>query len=171
MIFNLQAQLAENQIDPNSSITDHIKPHPVVDIGTLGEKVSNNGATKGESEKKQLSNGNLSDNSDPELEHSGTLRQRTFFRRFSFKGITKGKALNFFHRAGSDEVQRFSINPLGHHQDHHYNYDHDYNYDDHQVELGPGGLLGGKERKGRSTKTVVECKREGLVSLIFALIV
>ena len=46
-------------------------------------------------------------------------------------------------------------------------YDHDYNYDDHQVELGPGGLLGGKERKGRSTKTVVECKREGLVSLIF----
>ena len=40
-------------------------------------------------------------------------------------------------------------------------------YDHHQVELGPGGLLGGKERKGRSTKTVVECKREGLVSLIF----
>ena len=39
-------------------------------------------------------------------------------------------------------------------------------YDHHQVELGPGGLLGGKERKGRSTKTVVECKREGLVSLI-----
>ena len=34
------------------------------------------------------------------------------------------------------------------------------------MELGPGGLLGGKERKGRSTKTVVECKREGLVSLI-----
>ena len=159
MTFNLQAQLAENQIDPNSPLSDHIKPHPVVDIGTLGEKVSN-GATKGESEKKQLSNGNLSDNSDPELEQSGTLKQRTFFRRFSFKGITKGKALNFFHRAGSDEVQRFSINPLGHH------HDHDYNYDDHQVELGPGGLLGGKERKGRSTKTVVECKREGLVSLI-----
>jgi len=133
---SVHAQLAENQIDPNSPLTDHIKPHPVVDIGTLGEKVSN-GATKGESEKKQLSNGNLSDNSDPELEHSGTLKQRTFFRRFSFKGITKGKALNFFHRAGSDEV-----------------------------ELGPGGLLGGKERKGRSTKTVVECKREGLVSLM-----
>ena len=118
MTFNLQAQLAETQIDPNSPLSDHIKPHPVVDIGTLGEKVPN-GATKGESEKKQLSNGNLSDNSDPELEQSGTLKQRTFFRRFSFKGITKGKALNFFHRAGSDEVQRFSINPLG------YQYDHD----------------------------------------------
>ena len=161
--------MAENQIDPNSPLTDHIKPHPVVDIGTLGEKVSN-GATKGESEKKQLSNGNLSDNSDPELEQSGTLKQRTFFRRFSFKGITKGKALNFFHRAGSDEVQRFSINPLGHQYDHHYNYDHNDNNDHDQVELGPGGLLGGKERKGRSTKTVVECKREGLVSLILALI-
>ena len=160
--------MAENQIDPNSPLTDHIKPHPVVDIGTLGEKVSN-GATKGESEKKQLSNGNLSDNSDPELEQSGTLKQRTFFRRFSFKGITKGKALNFFHRAGSDEVQRLSINSLGYHQDHDNNYGHDYDYDHDQVELGPG-LLGGKERKGRSTKTVVECKREGLVRLIFALI-
>ena len=130
--------MAENQIESNSPLSEHIKPHPVADIDN-GEKIPN-GMKNGENEKKQErhgNNGNLSDNSDQELEPTGTVnKQRTFFRRFSFKGITKGKALNFFHRAGSDEV-----------------------------ELGPGTLLS-RERKGRSTKTVVECKREGLVSLM-----
>ena len=131
--------MAENQIESNSPLSEHIKPHPVAGIEN-GEKIPN-GTKNGENEKKQErpgNNGNLSDNSDQELEPTGTInKQRTFFRRFSFKGITKGKALNFFHRAGSDEV-----------------------------ELGPGTLGIGRERKGRSTKTVVECKKEGLVSLM-----
>ena len=133
----LQALLAENQIESNSPLTEYIKPHPVAGIENGGEIP--NGTKNCENEKKQQRhgiNGNLSDNSDQELEPTGTVnKQRTFFRRFSFKGITKGKALNFFHRAGSDEV-----------------------------ELGPGMLS--KEKKGRSTKTVVECKREGLVSFM-----
>ena len=128
--------MSENQIESNSPLSEHIKPHPVASSAQNGEKIIN-GAKNVENDKKQQRHGseNLSDNSDQELEPAGIFKQRTFFRRFSFKGITKGKALNFFHRAGSDEV-----------------------------ELGPGIL--NRERKGRSTKTVVECKREGLVSLM-----
>ena len=133
-----QALLAENQIESNSPLTEYIKPHPVPDLEN-GAEIPN-GTKNCDSEKKEQqrhgNNGNLSENSDQELEPTGAVnKQRTFFRRFSFKGITKGKALNFFHRAGSDEV-----------------------------DLGPGMLT--RERKGRSTKTVVECKREGLVSLM-----
>jgi len=43
--------------------------------------------------------------SDPEPESPSVLKPRPFFRRFSFRGITKGRALNIFHKQGSDEVE------------------------------------------------------------------
>ena len=104
----LHSQLADTRISPSSPLLRHVRT--------------------------RHTNGSLSDYSDPEPESPSLLKPRPFFRRFSFKGITKGKALNFFHRAGSDEV-----------------------------ELGPGL---GREKKGRTAKTVVECRREGLVGMM-----
>ena len=50
------------------------------------------------------SNG-CSDLGEQEAESPSSLKTRPFFRRFSFRGITKGKALNIFHKQGSDEVE------------------------------------------------------------------
>jgi len=80
--------------------------------------------------------GSFSDYSDTEPESPSVLKPRPFFRRFSFRGITKAKALNMFHKQGSDEV-----------------------------ELQQGGT-GGREKKGKSTKILVECVKEGLVNYI-----
>jgi len=81
-------------------------------------------------------NGNFSDYSDQEPESPSLLKQRPFFRRFSFKGITRGKALNIFHKQGSDEVELSS-------------------------SLSHKG-----EKKGKTAKIVVECQKEGLVNFI-----
>ena len=85
---------------------------------------------------RQLGNGSFSDYSDQEPESPSVLKQRPFFRRFSFKGITRGKALNIFHKQGSDEVElSSSLNHKG-------------------------------EKKGKTAKIVVECQKEGLVNFI-----
>jgi len=84
----------------------------------------------------RLGNGSFSDYSDQEPESPSVLKQRPFFRRFSFKGITRGKALNIFHKQGSDEVElSSSLNQKG-------------------------------EKKGKTAKIVVECQKEGLVNFI-----
>ena len=85
---------------------------------------------------RQLGNGSFSDYSDQEPESPSVLKQRPFFRRFSFKGITRGKALNIFHKQGSDEVElSSSLNHKG-------------------------------EKKGKTAKIIVECQKEGLVNFI-----
>ena len=84
----------------------------------------------------RLANGSFSDYSDQEPESPSVLKQRPFFRRFSFKGITRGKALNIFHKQGSDEVELSS-------------------------SLSHKG-----EKKGKTAKIVVECQKEGLVNFI-----
>lgn len=81
-------------------------------------------------------NGNFSDYSDQEPESPSVIKQRPFFRRFSFKGITRGKALNIFHKQGSDEVElSSSLNAKG-------------------------------EKKTKTAKIVVECIKDGLVNFI-----
>jgi hypothetical protein len=54
--------------------------------------------------------GSFSDYSDQEPESPFALKPRPFFRRFSFRGITRGKSLNIFHKQGSDEVELNSGN-------------------------------------------------------------
>ena len=89
--------------------------------------------------------GHYSAESDPEPESPAPLKHRPFFRRFSFRGITKDKALNIFHKQGSDEVE-LSSDGGG----------------------GGGGAVAAKkpEKKVKTTKIVVETQKESLVNLI-----
>lgn len=88
-------------------------------------------------------NGSFSDHSDPEPESPFALKPRPFFRRFSFRGITRGKSLNIFHKQGSDEV-----------------------------ELNSGGRTVASpvscrpEKKGKPAKILVESIKEGIVNFI-----
>jgi hypothetical protein len=75
----VRAHLLETRIGPDSPLLRHVRP--------------------------RQTNGSLSDYSDHEPDSPSLIKQRPFFRRFSFKGITRGKALSFFHKAGSDEVE------------------------------------------------------------------
>jgi len=101
-----------------------------------GKSISMTSPLKTHVTQRQLGNGSFSDYSDQEPESPSVLKQRPFFRRFSFKGITRGKALNIFHKQGSDEVElSSSLNHKG-------------------------------EKKGKTAKIVVECQKEGLVNFI-----
>ena len=51
-------------------------------------------------------NGNYSEDSDTEASSPAPLKHRPFFRRFSFRGITKAKALNIFNKQGSSQFHR-----------------------------------------------------------------
>ena len=85
--------------------------------------------------------GSFSDYSDQEPESPSVLKQRPFFRRFSFKGLTKGRARNLFHKQGSDEVE--------------LSYNNNASGSSHKTE-----------KKGKTAKIVVECQKEGLVNFI-----
>ena len=92
-------------------------------------------------------NCNFSDYSDTEPESQSTLapaKHRPFFRRFSFKGIKKSRALNFFHKQESDEAELSST-----------------------VPQSPTPVQRPCEtKKSKISKIVVECQKEGLVNLI-----
>ena len=78
----------------------------------------------------------------PKIKHN-TTSNRPFFRRFSFKGITKSKALQFFHKQESDE-RELSTNS--------------------SQQASVQRLSG--EKKQKLSKIVVECQKESLVNLI-----
>lgn len=106
------------------------------EVHLQGKSMSMTSPLKKHVTQRQLGNGSFSDYSDQEPESPSVLKQRPFFRRFSFKGITRGRALNIFHKQGSDEVElSSSLNQKG-------------------------------EKKGKTAKIVVECLKEGLVNFI-----
>ena len=87
-------------------------------------------------------NGNYSEDSDTEASSPAPLKHRPFFRRFSLRGITKAKALNIFHKQGSDELELSS-------------------------DIGQDvGWMRKNEKKIKTTKIVVECQKESLVNFI-----
>ncbi|XP_063219233.1 SH2B adapter protein 2-like isoform X2 [Bacillus rossius redtenbacheri] len=88
--------------------------------------------------------GNSNDEFSDYSEHEGDspspkIQQKTFFRRLSFKGLTKGKGL--FHKQHSDEVELSS---------HRTNKHSKYN----------------KHSKTKLAKIVVECRKEGIVNYL-----
>ena len=89
---------------------------------------------------------NFSDYSDTEPE-SPSLPQikhsKPFFRRFSFKNLSKSKALQFFHKQESDETELATSS---------------------QPQTSVQKING--EKKQKLSKIVVECQKEGLVNLI-----
>ena len=87
------------------------------------------------------SNGHYSEGSDQEPDSPAPNKHRPFFRRFSFRGITKARALNIFHKQGSDELELSS-------------------------DIGDGGGNRKCEKKIKTTKIVVECHKESLVNFI-----
>ena len=88
-------------------------------------------------------NCNFSDYSDtePESPNAASVKPKPFFRRFSFKGIKKARALHFFHKQESDEAELSSTVP-------------------------PTPVQRPSEKKNKFSKIVVECQKEGLVNLI-----
>ena len=79
---------------------------------------------------------------DPEVNTTTSTKPRPFYRRFSFKGLTKAKALQFFHKQDSDESELTASSN------------------------GPQPTPRAPEKKSKFSKIVVECQKEGLVNLI-----
>ena len=96
------------------SLNNHIKTQLSLHNRTLTTRTQGTGPTH--HERRLNGNCNFSDYSDTEPPESQStlapVKQRPFFRRFSFKGIKKSRALNFFQKQDSDEENNQPI----HHQ-------------------------------------------------------
>ena len=90
--------------------------------------------------------GGASDYSDTEPEptpNSAPVKHKPFFRRFSFMGIKKARALQLFHKQDSEEAEFSSSG---------------------SVPTVP--RVTQSEKKNKFSKIFVECQKEGLVNLI-----
>lgn len=126
-----------------SSLNNHVKTQLSLHNRTLTTRTPGSQPTP--LDRRINGNCTFSDYSDTEPESPGTLapaKHRPFFRRFSFKGIKKSRALNFFHKQGSDEAELSSAAP-------------------------PTPVQRPCEtKKSKMSKIIVECQKEGLVNLI-----
>ena len=82
---------------------------------------------------------------EPEQVKTASTKLRPFFRRFSFKGIKKARALSFFHKQESDEAELST--PV-------------------HTSSAPKPFPRVTEKKSKLSKIIVECQKEGLVNLI-----
>ena len=126
------------------SLNNHVKTQLSLHNRTLTIRTPGTGPTP--HERRLNGNCNFSDYSDTDPPESPStlapVKQRPFFRRFSFKGIKKSRALNFFQKQDSDEAELSSPAP-------------------------PTPVQRTCEtKKSKMSKIIVECQKEGLVNLI-----
>ena len=85
-------------------------------------------------------------------------KYKNFFRRFSFRGFTKGRGFNVFHKQYSDEVELSSAAS---------NNGDNHPYLPHQAGgNGSGSGSGEANHKMKTCKISVECVKEGAVNYI-----
>ena len=98
-----ESKMERSQIDLSTPLRAHVKTR-LSYSGAGGVARAEGVAVIGDGDPAGAEAGS-GDYSDPEPESPAQLKPRPFFRRFSFRGITKGRALNIFHKQGSDEVE------------------------------------------------------------------